>query len=330
MADKKQSRYNNPVQAILTGIRDLFRKQKASGELKPTDRLDNKTVVIDGASSGLGFAIATGLAQRGAKVIMACRSGIPEKGEAVKMLSGSENVHMVHVDLRDMNSIRNLAIIIHEKFAPLDLLILNAGVVSGQGRKTPQGLEEMFMVNYLAKFLFIKLMLVSGCFRHGESGIPRIIFISSESHRNPKEINWDSFGKFEPYSMGKSMEHYGHNKLLLTTFAFELSHRLNPGRTTNYSVFAVCPGPVNSNIARESPKIFHPLLRLIFRLFFRSPGKAAIPVLYLAASPDFEGKSFDYLFLMSRKTIDEKASDPSNGKKLWAMSEELLKNFSVF
>jgi hypothetical protein len=93
-------------------------------------------------------------------------------------------------------------------------------------------------------------------------------------------------------------------------------------------VFALCPGPINSNIGREAPKIFLPLLKLIFVLFFKSPSKAAIPVIYLAASPDLENKPFDYLFLMSRKEPDEKALNPENGQKLWEMSEDLVKSIS--
>ena len=64
-------------------------------------------------------------------------------------------------------------------------------------------------------------------------------------------------------------------------------------------------------------------MKLVFGIFFRSPARAAVPVVYLAASPDMEGKPFDYLFLMSRKEVDEKASDPSNGRRLWELSEEL-------
>ena len=157
------------------------------------------------------------------------------------------------------------------------------------------------------------------------SSIPRIIFVSSESHRNPAAINWNDFGKFTPYSMKQSMEHYGHNKLLLTTFAVELSRRLNPNGNTNCSVFALCPGPVNSNIARESPKVFQPLLKLVFRMFFRSPKDASAPVMYFSASKDVESKAFDYLFLMNRKNVDSKAMDPENGKLLWEKSSALMK-----
>jgi len=160
---------------------------------------------------------------------------------------------------------------------------------------------------------------------NNNSSVPRIIFVSSESHRNPEAFKWDEFGKFTTYGMKQSMEHYGHNKLLLTTFAVELSRRLNPGGRTTCSVFALCPGPVNSNIARESPKLFQPLLKLIFSIFFKSPEDASYPVLYLSASRDVEAKSFDYLFLMNRKEVDSKALDPVNGNKLWEMSSALKK-----
>jgi len=143
------------------------------------------------------------------------------------------------------------------------------------------------------------------------------------------EFDWEGFGKYKEYGMKKTVELYGYYKLLLTTFAMELSRRLNPGSDTNISVFSLCPGPVNSNIAREAPGLFQPLLKLVFSLFFKSPEKAAVPVIYLASSKEPEGKPFDYLFLMNRKDIDELASDPENGKKLWEVSETLRKQLSM-
>jgi len=346
MTENKQERYRDPFRATLAGIMDLFRKQEPVGMLKDTDRLDGKTVIIDGASSGLGFAVAMQVAALGARTVMVCRSGIPGKGEEVKRLSGNTDVHMLNVDFSDVKSTGEVVSEIRKRFSPVDILICNAGVVPNRSRKTPQGLEEMFMVNYFSKFCYVTSLLENGSFGpsvHGmgidrgastgtnsekaETGpVPRIIFVSSESHRNPKSINWGEFGKYTPYGVKKSMEHYGHNKLLLTTFAVELSRRLNPDGKTEFSVFALCPGPVNSNIARESPKIFQPLLKLIFRMFFRSPQAAAAPVLYFSASGDVEGKSFDYLFLMNRKEVDSKAMDPENGKKLWEKSMFLKKN----
>jgi NAD(P)-dependent dehydrogenase (short-subunit alcohol dehydrogenase family) len=323
MADNKQDKYSNPFTATLTGIMDLFKKHEPAGELKPTDRFDGRTVLVDGASSGLGFAVATEVARRGAKVIMACRSGIPGKGEEVKKLSGSQDVHMLHVDFSDTRSIHQLVKDIRDQFGQIDILISNAGLVPKKSRKTPQGLEEMFMVNYLSKFVFVNLLLKENCIRQAGSIHPRIVFVSSETHRNPKGFDWDSFGVYKDYNISKSIELYGYYKLLLTTFAVELSRRLNTEKVT-CSVFSLCPGPVNSNIGREAPKLFLPLMKLIFSIFFKSPAKAAIPVVYLAASPDLENKPLDYLFLMSRKEIGDNALAPENGRKLWELSDLLV------
>jgi len=325
MGEKKNNQYNNPFQATLKGITDLFKERPRVGELSRDDRLDGKKVLITGASSGLGFATAEQIARLGATVIMACRSGIPKKGETIRERTGSEQIFMHQVDLSEMDSIRNLVSEVKNAYGKIDMLICNAAVVPKKSRKTKDGLEEMFMVNYLAKFILLNELLDAECFNTEGSSLPRIIIVSSESHRNPKEYRWDEFGVYKEYGMGKTVELYGYYKLLLTTFVNELSRRLNADGKTNYSVFSLCPGPVNSNIAREAPKLFQPLLKLTFSIFFRSPSKAAEPVIYLAASKDLEGKPIDYLFLMSRQEMDEKAMDPENGTKLWELSEGLLR-----
>lgn len=325
---KQQKKYNNPFAATYKGISDLFKEQVRVGELSPDERLDGKRVLITGSSSGLGLATATQLAKLGAEVIMAVRSGIPQKGMEVKQKSDSDKVHMLHVDLSDFDSIKKLAEEVKTTYGKIDILICNAAVVSKKARKTKHGLEEMFSVNYLAKFVLVNLLLKEDCFNTEGNELPRIIFVSSESHRNPDGFEWDTFGEFQDYGMGKSVERYGYYKLLMTTFAQELSRRLNPNQHTEYSVFALCPGPVNSNIAREAPAVFQPLLKVVFGIFFRSPEKASEPVVYLTASKDVEGKATDYLFLMSRKDVDEKAIDIENGKRLWSKSEELYKTFT--
>jgi NAD(P)-dependent dehydrogenase (short-subunit alcohol dehydrogenase family) len=190
-------------------------------------------------------------------------------------------------------------------------------------------LEEMFMVNYLAKYLFVRLLLENDLLNVSSNSTPRIIFVSSESHRNPKSFDWDGFGKYREYKMGKTVELYGYYKLLLTTFASELSRRLNSSGKTRLSVFVLCPGPVNSNIAREAPVIFKPLLKMVFRIFFRSPETAVQPLLYFACSPEVKGKALDYLFLMSRKEMDLKATDAQNGTRLWQYSEALLESHGI-
>jgi NAD(P)-dependent dehydrogenase (short-subunit alcohol dehydrogenase family) len=324
----QKSNYKNPVSATFEGISAIFKKQVKVGALTEGDRLDGKTVFIDGASSGLGFAVAMQVAARGARVIMACRSGIPEKGEEVVRRTGNKNVEMVQVDYSDLHSIHRLITTVKEQFAPLDIAIVNAAMVPRQSRKTPQGLEEMFMVNYLSKFILLNGLLEQKCFRQDGNEAPRIVVVSSESHRHPDAFDWAGFGVYKEYGMKKTVEYYGYYKLLLTTYVHELSRRINAKGSRPVSVFSLCPGPVNSSIAREAPGIFQPVMKLVFAMFFKSPDKAAEPVIYLACSRDVDGKPFDYLFRMTRKPVDEKAADPGNGKKLWEMSENLIKGLS--
>lgn len=321
----KTDRYSNPSAAIFTGISDLFKRPKHQLNLNDLPPMAGKRVLITGASSGLGLATAIEIAKRGAEVIMAVRSGIPHKGEEVKRKSGSQHVHMIHLDLSNLESLTTFTKDIKEKFGTFDIIICNAAMVAKKGRAVKEGLDEMFVVNYFAKFLLAKKLSTGDFLNHAGAELPRIIFVASESHRNPSSFDWEQFGTFEPYGIKQSVAMYGYYKLLLLTMASELSRRLNPGEEVNCSVFALCPGPVNSNIAREAPRMFQPLLKLVFGIFFRSPKKACAPVIYLSASREIEGTSGTYMFLMQQKEIDEKATDPQNGKRLWELSKKLEK-----
>jgi NAD(P)-dependent dehydrogenase (short-subunit alcohol dehydrogenase family) len=326
--NKSKEEYGNPVQATLKGIIDRFKKRERVGRLGRDERLDGKKILIDGASSGLGLAAAVELAKLGGTVIMAVRSRYPEVAEVVRQRSGSGKVFIHQVDFSDFDSIRNLVEEVKAQHGKLDVVICNAALVASKSVRTRSGLEQMFMVNYLSRYYYISLLLKNGCFNTQSREKPRIIFVASESHRNAGEFDWKGFGAYMPFRMGKAVEWYGYTKLLLLTFARELSRSLNRDET-GFSVFALCPGPVNSNIAREAPRMVKPLLRLVFALFFSSPEKACEPVIYHAASTRQEGKPFDYLFLMERKAIDEKAEDPANGEMLRQLSEELLRKVQV-
>lgn len=325
MTKNKTEKYNSPVAAIFTGIGDLFKRPKNELSLENIPPMDGKRVLITGASSGLGYATAVDLASRGAHVILAQRSGIPHKGEQVKEESGSEKVDTIKMDLSDLDSLKALTNEIKERFGLLDTIVCNAAMVANKSRAVKQELDEMFVVNYFAKFLLVNRILTEGILNHAGPFTPRIIFIASESHRNPSGFDWEGFGSYKPYGIKQSVAMYGYYKLLLLTMANELSRRINKDGKVTCSVFALCPGPVNSNIAREAPAIFQPLLKLVFGIFFRSPKKACQPVSYLAASSEVEGKTGEYMFLMQKKEMEKKATDPQNGKKLWELSEKLSK-----
>jgi NAD(P)-dependent dehydrogenase (short-subunit alcohol dehydrogenase family) len=323
MGANRQSKYDNPFIAIFTGLSDLFRRKKPALSLEGLPNLDGKRVLITGASSGLGLATAVQLAARGAQVIMAVRSGIPEKGIEVQKRSGSGKVHMIYLDLLDLESIDNFAKEITRRFGQIDVFISNAAMVAREGRGTKYGLDQMFVVNYFAKFVLINALIRHGCLDLAGVRRPRIIIVASESHRNAGAFDWEGFGRFEPYGIGRAVSMYGYYKLLLLTMANELARRLNPDGVVQCPVLALCPGPVNSNIAREAPALFQPLLRAVFSLFFSSPEKASQPVVYLAAAEEMEGKPMEYLFMMNRKAMDAKATDPENGKRLWDLTEQL-------
>ena len=322
---EKTDRYKSPVAAIFAGISNIFKRSDHERDLNDLPSLDGKRVMITGASSGLGFATAVELARRGAHVIMAVRSGIPLKGEKVRSLSGSNKVDMIHMDLSDLESLESFTEELKEKFGPIDIIVCNAAMVAKNSRAVKQGLDEMFVVNYFAKFLLAKQFLNSNLLNYDGPDLPRIIFVASESHRNASGYDWDGFGSYQPYGIKQSVAMYGYYKLLLLTMASELSRRLKQEGKVQCSVFALCPGPVNSNIAREAPRLFQPLLKLVFGIFFRSPKKACKPVIYLAASKELEGSTGNYMFLMQEKAMDDKAGDPENGTRLWELSEQLEK-----
>lgn len=326
MGNSEKAKYSNPFTATLSGIANMFKKHPPVGELTKDDRIDGKTCLVTGANSGLGFAVAQGLAHRGGKVIMACRSGIPEAGEQIKSITGSDDIEMIRVDLSDADSITSMIEELVRRNIKIDIAIFNAAIVPSGSRKNKHGLDEMFMVNYLAKFILINKMLENQLFNLQD--IPRIIYISSESHRSGEDLDFNTFGHYEEYTMSKVIALYGYYKLHLNTLASELSRRLNL-ESVQYSVHSICPGAVNTNIARESPKIFQPLLKVVFGIFFQSPAKAAIPVLYLACSKALEGHSDYYLHMMAKKDPDERSLKPEVGRKLWEHSNELLKTLEI-
>jgi NAD(P)-dependent dehydrogenase (short-subunit alcohol dehydrogenase family) len=309
----KKGKYDSPWKATLQGIKDRNRTEGEAVQLPDTFDLSDKTVFITGASAGLGWATAVRCAAAGCKLIIANRSGFPEKVNELQEITGNSQISGYKVDLSDLDQVRDLPARLAADGISIDILISNAAMVPLKARKTRQGLEEMFVVNYLAPFYMIRELIAQQVLV--ESG--KVIIVSSESHRNAQDIDWASFGTFEPYSMKQTVGRYGYFKLFLTAFAKELSRR------TGHPVRSLCPGPVNSSIAREAPGWMQPLLKMAFSLFFRSPEKASDPVMYFV-SEDSAEKAFDYLFLMRRKEIDEKAIDEANGQRLWKESEALL------
>jgi NAD(P)-dependent dehydrogenase (short-subunit alcohol dehydrogenase family) len=320
-------RFDNPVIAALHGFYDLFRKQKLSDRFTENDRFDGKTVLITGANSGLGFGVAVEVARRGGHVIMACRSQIPLAGEKAKRLSGSTNIEMRHLDLTKLESIHAFCAGLKNDGIKPDVTILNAGVTPAKSRMVECGQDEMFFVNYLSNVMLTNLLISEGTIdtSPGRAFRPRILFISSDSHQGSSSIDYDEFGRFFNYGPSKAIANYSYFKLLLNTYSTELSRRVNKGGEVVCGIHAICPGPVNSNIVKEAPFLLRITLKAIFSIIFRSPAKAALPVAYMAISPDYEGKTNEYLHMFRVKRMDEKVYIPEEGAKLWERSVELWK-----
>jgi NAD(P)-dependent dehydrogenase (short-subunit alcohol dehydrogenase family) len=321
-------RFDNPVVAASAGFLDFFRKQELSDRLTENDRFDGKTCLVTGSNSGLGFALAVEIARRGGHVIMACRRQIPEAGEKAKKLSGSANIEMRFLDLSKIDSIHDFCDGLKRDGVSLDVTILNAGVALPKARKTESGLEEMFLVNYLSNVMLTNLLMTSGVINikySQKSFIPRIIFISSDSHQGSSYVDYDEFGRYYEYGTSKGIANYSYFKLVLNTYATELSRRVNMNGFTA-GVHAICPGPVHSNIIKEAPFLLRFVLKSIFSIIFKSPARAAKPVVYMAISPDYEGKTNEYLHMFRHKKMDPKVYIPEEGVKIWDRSIELWKH----
>ena len=201
----------------------------------------------------------------------------------------------------------------------LDIIILNAGVALPKARKTDSGLEEMFLVNYLSNFILLNLLLKRNLINNFKYN-PRIVFISSDSHQGSSAIDFDEFGEYFDYGVSKGMNYYSYYKLVLNTLAVEFSRRLNSDEV-KYGVHVICPGPVHSNIIKEAPWLLRIVLGGIFSIIFKKPEDAAKAVVYMAISPDYEGRTAEYLHMFNKKQMDEKVYDPAAGKKLWEQSQ---------
>lgn len=320
-----EGRFTNPVVASLAGVKDFFAKQELASRLSDQDQADKKTVLITGANSGLGYGLAVEFAKRGAHVIMAGRSRIPEAAEQVKQESGSDKVEIRYLDLSKIESIHKFVQSLADRKIHIDISIFNAATALPGSRQTASGQDEMFLVNYLSNVILSQLLLSKGVVElKEEHPLSKLIFISSDSHQGATYIDYDEFGTFFKYGVSKGISNYSYFKLVLNTYATELSRRINR-ESTRLSINVICPGPVASNIVKEAPWLLRMTLKGIFRMVFKSPSKAALPVVYMALSPDYEGKTNEYLHMFNPKKMDPKVYEVREGEKLWTRSLDLLR-----
>jgi retinol dehydrogenase-14 len=318
---------NHPVAAVLTGALDRFRVRRQVPALLPDERLDGKVALVTGGASGLGFAVSVDLARRGARVLLADRRDIEVAlRRAVALGVEPGRIEPVHVDLSDLASIERLVADLARRGVRLDRLILNAAIVPLVARTTPQGLDEMFVVNYLSSFALVTRLLDGDVLpRDRPAGdVPRIVFVASEAHRWSGDLVLDALDRPRDGSPRRVLDWYGTYKLMLATFAWELARRLSVEGVPRVSVLALCPGAMRTNIARELPAALRASLDLVMRIFFQDPFAADEPVIHLACSRALEGRTAVYLHKMAWKDVDPRAADPESGRALWERSEAVL------
>ena len=317
---------NNVFSALVNALRDRVRESEELDPVPANTRLDGKTCLITGANSGIGKAVALDLAQRGAHLILICRSGIPETADEIKALTDNKDVEMLHADLSDTRSVHNVCDLLRDRGVRIDITVLNAGLMPARAIKTPQGYESMFAVHFLANRIMVSRWLEDQVIKPSpvEEERPRIVIVSSQSHQSAEAISFENFGEFVDFGVRDGLKYYGASKLVSCTYAQELSRRLNPEETVSVAVHSLCPGPVYTNIARDAPWFLMPLAKFIMKTGFQSPTQAAKSVIYLCCAPEAGRDTGRYHHMMRAKPISRHAADTSNGEKLWELSEPMI------
>ena len=291
--------------------------------------LIGRTVVITGSNCGIGFEAAQALAGAGAKVIFACRN--IEKGEEAlrrcKALHPQSKLAFFPLDLASADSIKHFFSEVKDE--AIDTLICNAGLVPTSYQETKEGLEMTVGVCHFGHFLLTQLLLpqlLKTKELNSDSSkriTPRVIMVSSESHRMPMKLNFNKFPLKKTDTFFPLMA-YGQAKLCNALFANELQRRYQDKGLTACSLH---PGAlITTSFGRDSG-----FLSLVFKLvspLTKSPNQGASTTVYCAAherTDELAGKYFSHCKPI-RST--KEANNPETARKLWEVSEEWMKGLN--
>ena len=278
--------------------------------------LNNKTVVISGATNGIGKAAAIELSRENPKLLFTYRNQrlADELLAEIKDISPSTQVQSVYCDFSDQDSIKKCTNEINDLCANIDVLINNAGVVNTSYHETDEGIENTFAVNHLGYFLFTNLLLQK---LKGDDET-RIVNVSSAAHSFVKEMQWEDINFKNNF--GQGLKPYGQSKLANLLFTRYLSIKLS---TENISVNAIHPGGVNTSLGSQNKAWYSKPLRLILRPFFRSPLKGAESIIYLATKQD-DGVTGEYYVDSKIHKSSTYSKNLEEAHKLWGLSEKLV------
>jgi NAD(P)-dependent dehydrogenase (short-subunit alcohol dehydrogenase family) len=271
-----------------------------------TNDLAGKNFIITGANTGIGKVTAKSLAERGAHVILACRS--LAKTQPVLDEIGS-NAEFLELDLADLASVRRAADELLAKNIPIHGLINNAGL-AGQRGTTKDGFELTFGTNHLGHYLFTRLLLD----RIKSSGAARIVNVSSQSHYDAKQIDWEALRA--PTKTPTGLREYSVSKLANVLFTKELARKLEGTTVTTY---AVHPGVVATDVWRKIPGPF----RWLMKRFMISPQQGAHSSLHAATAPELAAETGRYYHADGKEKRPAKlADDVELAHLLWQRSAE--------
>jgi len=279
-------------------------------------QVTGKTILITGATSGIGFHTAIELARAGGRVVMVGRD--PSRTEdtlnQVRARSGSNDVSSLLCDLSSLAAVRDLAAAFRARHDRLDVLINNAGGVNATRHTTIDGIESTFAVNHLAPFLLTNLLLDVIV----RSAPARVVTVSSIGHRQGT-MDFDDLGFTRGYSI---MRAYSRSKLANVLFANELARRLAGSGVTSNSMH---PGSVDTRIWSGAPWWAKPIIQVIFRPFFISAERGASYVVALATRDDLSavsGRYFEKADMVEPSTL---ARDAQLARRLWDVSAAMVR-----
>jgi NAD(P)-dependent dehydrogenase (short-subunit alcohol dehydrogenase family) len=288
----------------------------------------NKVVVVTGATNGLGYEMGKAFALKNATLIMAVRN--PELGEAraaeFRALTKSGGVEVMHVDLGDLDTVRGFAESFKSRYDRLDVLMNNAGIMAVPYGKTKDGFERHIGVNYLGHFALTGLLLdvikrSPGC---------RVVNTSSISEKtgNIRRLLAD-FNQERGYERWTS---YGHSKLAMLMFAFELNRRFEQ-HGVNAAAIGAHPGFARTNLRTRGmtvePNLLHRYMNVFFEWMSADQAAGALPLLYAATDPEAEAGEYYGVHLLGWRGYPAKnrptrqAHNRELAQRLWETSEAL-------
>jgi NAD(P)-dependent dehydrogenase (short-subunit alcohol dehydrogenase family) len=283
-----------------------------------------KVAIVTGANNGLGFETTMALAKKEIEVVMACRNfGKAEDAKLmIKKINPKAKLHVLELDLSNMNSVRKFAEEFTEKYNRLDFLINNAGIMMPPFSLTKDGFESQLATNYVGHFLLTKLLFPI----IKDTPAARIVSLSSLAHKW-HEIQFDDINFKKSYNKRHA---YSQSKLACLMFGIELDKRLKVANIDAMSLSAH-PGISDTNLTSSMPKVFHFLVTKVGSLLLQSAKDGAQPQLYAALGTDITGGEYtgpDGKGEMKGDAVKVRprslAKNKEVAERLWDKTEEML------